>query len=263
MIKQHIAEKLSKQAPSGYKLNHIISFSYPVRKIRIEVIADKQPDSSLLKMYSVLLRSIKAGKNYRDTLFDFLGLGETDEFILRELYFLREKGYLNLFENNWIVTEAGDRFIEDNTHLRNEEIEKFDLLIDGVSGEVLSANENSTVKQKLDFNVEEQLNLDRKDTALIEGKFQSIADTYKTDMEGKSYFINYTTGEIEKDSPEWLNFHLIEYALENDKVDDLKIEIRDHNESLTINRQFTIKFNGEYKNLYHQLTTENLRHQQS
>lgn len=263
MTIQHITEKLSKQAPSGHKLNHVIPFSYPVRKIRMEVLADKQPDGSLVKMYSVMLKSIKAGMNSRKALFEFLGLGETDEFILRELFFLREKGYLNLFVNNWMVTEAGEQFIEDNAKLRNEEIEKFDFLIDGISGEVLSWNKNTTVKQKLDFSIDEKLNLEQKSIALVEGKFQAISDTYKTDKDGKSYLISYTTNEIERDSSEWLNFYLIEYAPENDRAVDPKIEIREYTELLTENKTLTIKFNGEYRNYYHQLAVKSLQKMQS
>ncbi len=61
-----------------------------------------------MKVYNVLLRAIQAGFQTQKSLFDFLGLGETDEFILRELFSLREKDYLNLISEKWILTTIAE-----------------------------------------------------------------------------------------------------------------------------------------------------------
>ena len=92
MTEEEAYKQLKDKAPTGYRLNELIQFSYPVRKIRLDVLVNKQPDGSLVKVYNVLLRAIQAGFSSQDKLFTFLGLGQTDEFVLRELFTLREKG---------------------------------------------------------------------------------------------------------------------------------------------------------------------------
>lgn len=89
-------KELKDKSPTGFKLNELIAFSYPVRKIKIDALVNKQPDGSLVKVYNVLLRAIQQGFNTQKTLFQFLGLGEQDEFILRELFLLKEKNYVDL-----------------------------------------------------------------------------------------------------------------------------------------------------------------------
>ena len=142
MTEQEIYQQLSKQSPTGYKLNELIPFSYPVRRIKLELLVNKQPDGSLVKVYNVLLRAIKAGFQTQEKLFEFLGLGATDEFILRELFSLREKDYINIISEKWILTEGGEQFLNDNSILRVEEEEEYDFLLDGISGEVISLQEN-------------------------------------------------------------------------------------------------------------------------
>jgi len=97
MTEQEIYQQLSKKSPTGYKLNELIPFSYPVRRIRLELLVNKQPDGSLVKVYNVILRAIQAGFQTQEKLFEFLGLGVTDEFILRELFSRSEKSSKNKF----------------------------------------------------------------------------------------------------------------------------------------------------------------------
>ena len=109
MTEQEIYQQLSKQSPTGYKLNELIPFSYPVRRIKLELLVNKQPDGSLVKVYNVLLRAIQAGFQSQEKLFEFLGLGTTDEFILRELFSLREKDYINIIsETDFIRNREND-----------------------------------------------------------------------------------------------------------------------------------------------------------
>ncbi len=128
MTEEEAYKQLKDKAPTGYRLNELIQFSYPVRKIRLDVLVNKQPDGSLVKVYNVLLRAIQAGFSSQDKLFTFLGLGQTDEFVLRELFTLREKGLVDLVSEKWIVTEEGEKFIQDEKILRIEEKEEFEFL---------------------------------------------------------------------------------------------------------------------------------------
>ena len=144
MTEQEIYQKLAKQSHTGYKLNELIAFSYPVRRLKLDVLVNKQPDGSLVKVYSLIIKAIQTGFNSQKTLFDFLGLGATDEFILRELFSLREKGYLDVVSDKWYVTAEGITFLNDNAIMRSEENEEYDFLIDAISGEVLSYKENQS-----------------------------------------------------------------------------------------------------------------------
>jgi hypothetical protein len=54
-----------------------------------------------------------------------------------------------LVSEKWIVTEEGEKFIQDEKILRIEEKEEFEFLIDGISGEIMSLQENRTERNKL------------------------------------------------------------------------------------------------------------------
>lgn len=246
--------KLSGQAPTGFRLNELIAFSYPMRRLRLDILVNKLPDNSLTNVYSVLLRAIKAGFYTQSKLFDFLGLGAADEFILRELFSLREKGYVDLVSEKWIVTSEGDNFLIDSKILRVEEEEEFEFLIDGLSGEVLSAKENPTIKNRFDRYLETDLKYPRKSPELIDGKFQEIADLYKMEQESKSYLISYNAKEINKDYEDWCNYWLIEYIPENKNSYEAKLEVRIH-ENLKVVKSLSSKFNSEYRHYIYTLSS--------
>lgn len=246
MTEQEIYQKLAKQSPTGYTLNELISFSYPVRRLRLDILVNKQPDGSLVKVYSAILKAIQHGFDSQKSLFDFLGLSKTDEFILRELFSLREKGYLDVVSEKWFVTPEGITFLNDNNILRVEEQEEYDFLIDSISGEVLSAKKLQTERNKLQKHIESQLKSTTKHPDLLENKFQAIADTYKRDNENKSYLISYSSDEIKRDYNEWCNYYLIEYVPTEKSNQEPKFELRNFN-SLEINKELTEKFNTEYR----------------
>jgi hypothetical protein len=253
MSEKEVYIQLKDKAPTGYKLNELIQFSYPVRKIKMDVLVNKQPDGSLVKVYNVLLRSIKAGYNTQAKLFEFLGLGITDEFIIRELFALREKGYVDIISEKWIATEDGEKFIQDERILRVEEKEEFKFLVDGISGEIISAKEFRTERNKLNKNVEPDIKLESKSSELIEGKFQELADTYKNDNENKAYLISYATDEIKNDYSEWCNFWLIEYIPDKNSNNEAKLEVRNI-DTLSLNKKLTSKFNSEYRHYIYTLS---------
>ena len=134
-IKQ-IHQKLDEQCPSDYRINEIIYFAYPYRRLRIAATVNKMPEESIRQIYSVLLRSIAVGYRKEEEIRAFLGL-QRDDFLLRELYFLRERGYLNLISSEWHITEYGNAFIKDNSVLKILENEEFEFLIDAINEEVL------------------------------------------------------------------------------------------------------------------------------
>lgn len=253
MTEQEIYQQLSKQSPTGYKLNELIPFSYPVRRIKLELLVNKQPDGSLVKVYNVLLRAIKAGFQTQDKLFEFLGLGATDEFILRELFSLREKDYINIISEKWILTEGGEQFLNDHSILRIEEEEEYDFLLDGISGEVISLLENKTERNKLTKYLPSQLKLAIKSPDLLENKFQSLADVYKKENESKSYLISYSADEIKKDYEEWCDYYLVEYIPDRKSNQEARLEVRNF-QTLRDNKELTSKFNSEYRHFIYTLS---------
>lgn len=253
MTEEEAYKQLKDKAPTGYRLNELIQFSYPVRKIRLDVLVNKQPDGSLVKVYNVLLRAIQAGFSSQDKLFTFLGLGQTDEFVLRELFTLREKGLVDLVSEKWIVTEEGEKFIQDEKILRIEEKEEFEFLIDGISGEIMSARQNRTEK-KLLKSLDPEVKLSNRNPELIEGKFQQLADTYKQDNENKAYLISYAFDDIKYDSNDWCNFWLIEYIPDRKSNQEPKLEVRNF-ETLKEIKSLTSKFNSEYRHYIYSLSS--------
>jgi hypothetical protein len=252
MTEDEVYKQLKDKAPTGYKLNELIPFSYPVRKLRLDVLANKQPDGSLVKVYSVLLRAIQQGFHSQQKLFEFLGLGQTDEFILRELFVLREKGFVDLISEKWIVTSEGERFIQDEKILRIEEEEEFEFLIDGISGEILSIKEHPTQRNKLTKHLNTELRLSAKSPELLENQFQSLADVYKHEHQGKSYLISYAADEIKRDYEEWCNYWLIEYIPEKKSNEEAKLEVRSFEQLKTI-KSLTLKFSSEYRHFIYAL----------
>lgn len=252
MTDEEAYKQLKDKAPTGYRLNELIPFSYPVRKIKLDVLVNKQPDGSLVKVYNVLLRTIQAGFHSQERLFTFLGLGNTDEFVLRELFALREKGLVDVVSEKWIVTEEGEKFLRNENILRVEEKEEFEFLIDGISGDIMSAKQNKT-DSKLSKSLDYEIKLSNRNPELIEGQYQSLADTYKNDNDNKAYLISYASDEIKYDSTDWCNYWLIEYISDRKSNNEPKLEVR-HFENLKEIKSLTSKFNSEYRHYIYSLT---------
>jgi hypothetical protein len=240
------------KAPTGYKMNELIPFSYPVRKIKMNILANKRPDGSLVKVYNVLLQAIQIGFHTQSDLFSFLGLGETDEFILRELFALREKGYVDLVSENWLVTESGEQFIKDNTILRVEEEEEFEFLIDEISGKIMSAQDNPTNRSKLQKYLQLEIKLPTKSPDLLQDKSQALEEVYKYEHKNE-YLMSYNPEEIKTDYDEWCNYWLIEYVPEKNNSREPYLEVRTYND-LKENRELSAKFNSEYNQYIYTLT---------
>ncbi len=141
MQNQDIYKELTKHCPNGFRINEIIKFAYPFRRIRVKVTANKSPEKSLQHIYSSILRTIDAGFETEKEICRFLGLNPED-FILRELYFLREKGLSDLISDKWNVTEQGQEFIKNNDILKVIEEDDFEFLIDARTEKILEYSKN-------------------------------------------------------------------------------------------------------------------------
>ncbi|MCG3165050.1 MAG: hypothetical protein POELPBGB_00810 [Bacteroidia bacterium] len=253
MTEEEVYQQLKDKAPTGFRLNELIPFSYPVRKLKLDVLVNKQPDGSLVKVYSVLLRAIQSGFQSQQKLFDFLGLGQSDEFILRELFSMREKGFLDLVSEKWIVTEEGEKFIQDEKVLRIEDEEEFEFLVDGISGEIYSKKDIATEKNPLPKFLRSELKLGLKNPELLENRFQELADVYKQEHESKSYLISYGAEEIKMDINLWSNHWLLEYIPEKKSNEEPKLEVRNF-QTLKLINPLSEKFNSEYRHFIYSLS---------
>ena len=244
-VEKEVYEVLAKQAPKGCRINELIRFSYPVRKVRISVLVNKSPDESLLKVYNVLLRCIAKGFDEKSSLFDFLGIQQNDEFIMRELFYLREQGLLDLVSEKWYVTEEGKRFVKDNTILRVEEKEEYEFLVDGVSGKIFPVLSNVVNEHRKDKYIERKFNVPIKSPELLKDKYQEICDAYKKDSKGEAYLIEYDEKDILYDNNKsWIDYWFIEYIPGGGSVEPY-LEVRNV-DSLEKNDFLTKKFNNEY-----------------
>lgn len=246
MKEKEVYEKLASQAPQGYRINELIRFNYPVRKVKIKALVNKLPDESLIKVYNALLRSIDKGFNEKTSLFDFLGIPQNDEFILRELFSLRAKGMLDLVSETWYLTEDGKRFIEDNKVFRVEEREEYEFLIDGITGKVfpkLSLVVKET-KEKEEKFLERGVVVPIKSPELLKGKYQQVVEAYKQDSQNTAYLISYDEEDILFDRESWIEYWFVEY-ISNKEDKEPYLEVRNI-DSLEKNYFLTSKFNNEY-----------------
>ena len=241
---KEVYEILEKQAPTDYRINELIRFSYPVRKVKINALVNKSPDESLVKVYNVLLRSIDKGFDDKNSLFEFLGIPQTDEFILRELFALREKGLLDLVSEKWRVTEEGKKFIEGNKIIRIEEREEYEFLMDGLTGKVFPVLSLELKGNKEDKYIDREFNVPIKSPELLKDKYQELFDAYKQDLRGEAYLIDYDENDILFDKEDWIDYWFVEYIPKRGNREPY-LEVRNIN-SLEKNDFLTKKFNNEY-----------------
>jgi len=258
MNDKDVYKKLEDKCPTGYKINELIQFHYPVRRIKMNVLVNKNPDSSLVKVYNVILRAIQLGLNTQEKLFNFLGLNKEDEFIYRELYALREKRYTDIVSGKWFVTNAGEEFIKNEKILRIEENEDFDFLIDGISGDIIIFDEFE--ETDLVRNIENQakqlkakITLPPKSPELVYGKFLQLSELFKKKNHDET-LISYDPDGIKKDYREWCRYWLVEYIPEkNNTSSDAKLEVRSFSTLKEI-KFLTKRFNEEYQDYIYELT---------
>lgn len=252
---KEIHKKLVKQCPSDYKINEIIPFAYPFRRVKINATVNKSPEKSIQQVYSVLLRTIQIGCNTEEQIIKFLGLHKED-FILRELYFLRERGFADFASGVWLVTEQGEEFIKDNSILKVLEEEKFEFLIDAMTNEALQKfrlfseekNENK-LQPEFDFRI--------KSPELLNDKSEQISDIYKKQHDGKAYLVDFDKSNILFDKKECQDFYLIEYIPNVGKENYLEpyIKIRKTDKDYSLDKRLTEILSNKYPSVLYDFTS--------
>jgi hypothetical protein len=252
---KEIYKKLEGKCPSNYRINEIIPIAYPYRKMVINATVNKTPEESIQQVYAIFIKAIKSGINTEKELTHFLGL-DKDDFILRELYFLRERGYLDFISSKWMITETGEEFIKDNSILKILSEEEFEFYIDAYTDEVLQ-NDFSFYN---DYNVQNKLqpkiNLKNKSPELLKGKSEQLADIYKKEKAGKAFLVDYNENEIKFDKEVFNDYYLIEYIPTREKENELepRIEIRNRNKEYSLNKRLTKILSQEYPNIIYDFT---------
>ncbi|MDG4716523.1 hypothetical protein [Winogradskyella marincola] len=249
---QEIHIKLDKQCPSDYKINEIIQFAYPYRRVRVNATVNKSPEKSIQQVYSVLLRTIKAGYNKEEQIIEFLGLNKED-FVLRELYFLRERGFVDFASGIWLVTEQGEEFVKDNSILKILEEEEFEFLIDGISNEALNKDFNTyQVKQDIK-RLPSEITYPNRNPELLKDRSVQLSDIYKNKNEGAAYLIDYDKSNIRFDSEnkEFCLYYFIEYVPIKERENELEpyMEIRNIDKDISKQKRVT----GILKNRHQEL----------
>ncbi|MCB0540493.1 MAG: hypothetical protein KDE33_23450, partial [Bacteroidetes bacterium] len=253
---KEIHKKLVKQCPSDYKINEIIPFAYPFRRVRINATVNKSPEKSIQQVYSVLLRSIQIGCNTEQQIIDFLGLHKED-FILRELYFLRERGLADFASGIWLVTEQGQEFIKDNTILKVLEEDEFEFLIDGITNDAIQKEFRLFSDNKIENKLQPEFDIGIKSPELLNNKSEQISDIYKKDNNGKAYLVDFDKNNILFDKKEYQDFYLIEYIPNAGKANDLepRIEIRNTDNDCSLDRRLTNILSNRYPSVLYDFTS--------
>lgn len=253
---KEIHKKLVKQCPSDYKINEIIPFAYPFRRVRINATVNKSPEKSIQQVYSVLLRSIQVGYNTEKQIIDFLGLHKED-FILRELYFLRERGFADFASGVWLVTEQGEKFITDNSILKVLEEEEYEFLIDAITNDALQKEFRLFSDKKNENKLQPEFDFAIKSPELLNNKSEQISDIYKKENKGKAYLVDFDKSNILFDKKEYQDFYLIEYIPNASKSVDLepRIEIRNTDKDYSLDRRLTKILSNRYPSVIYDFTS--------
>jgi hypothetical protein len=260
MTDKEAYKKLEGECPPGYRINELIQFYYPVRRVKLNVLVNKSPDGSLVKLYNVMLRAIQMGFNTQEKLFYFLGLNKDDEFIYRELYALREKRYADLVSGEWVVTNDGEEFIKNERILRIEENEDFDFYIDGISGDIIVSEEpeEGDVRRETEIDKEwkhlnPKITFPQKSPDLVDGKFSQIDILFRQKNDNVK-LITFDPSEIKRDFTEWCPYWLIEYMpKKNNTPLEAQLEVKSFNDLKPI-KYLTKRFNEEYQDYIYELT---------
>ena len=251
---QEIHKKLDKQCPSDYKINEIIPFAYPYRRVKINATVNKSPEESIQQVYSVFLRTIKAGYNNEEKIIKFLGLNKED-FILRELYFLRERGFVDFTSGSWLVTQQGEEFVKDNSILKILEEEEFEFLIDAISNEAIEKNFKLLSDKNIENRLNPEIDYSIKNPELLKNKNAQLSEIYKKQNKGKAYLVDYDKLAI-FDKKENHDYYLIEYIPRKEKENELEpyIEVRNTDKDVSKEKRLSKSLSDKYPSILYQFS---------
>ncbi len=252
---KEIYKKLEDQCPSNYRVNEIIPIAYPYRKIIINATVNKSPEESIQQIYAIFIKAIKSGTSTENELTHFLGL-DKDDFILRELYFLRERGYLDFISSKWMITDSGEEFIKDNSILKILSEEEYEFYLDAYTDEVLQNDFSFYNDNSIQNKIQPKIDLKIKSPELLKGKSEQLGDIYKKENAGKAFLVDYNENEIKFDKEVFNDYYLIEYIPTREKENELepRIEIRNKNKEYSLNKRLTKILSQEYPNIIYDFT---------
>ena len=232
----------------------MILFGWPFRRIRVKVTASKSPEKSIQHIYSIMLETIEAGWNTEEALSEFLGL-QSEDFLLQELYFLRDQHLLDVVSNTWMVTPKGQEFIKDNNVLQVIEEDEFEFLVDARQGNVLSYEEDPLSKVKSEHRLKPLIDPPNRASSLLDNTEEAIRTLYKQSSGGKSYIIDIFKNQIQYDKLEYRDYLLLEYVPEGLNTAEAEpfIEVRDTKgeRKMKLLSEF---IQAEYPDIIYQLT---------
>ncbi len=254
-MEAELYKQLRKHCPNGFRINEIIKFGYPFRRLKIKIIANKTPEKSLQHIYSAILRTVNACFSSEKELCQFLGLNPED-FLLKELYYLREKEMLDLVNNKWIVTDTGNEFIKNNDILKVIEEDEFEFLVDARKNIVLEYSERLVSETSEDKRFKPEIDFKIKDENILNGKEENLRDLYKTINKGKSYMIDISRNGILFDKLEYNDFLLVEYIPIDARKNELDpfIEVRKNTSLAPKDKKLTKLLSAEYPAILYQFT---------
>lgn len=253
MDSKEIYKKLEDQCPSNYRINEIIPIAYPYRKIVITATVNESPEEAIQQVYAIFIKAIKSGINTENELTHFLGL-DKDDFILRELYFLRERGYLDFISSKWMITEAGEHFIKDNSILKILSEVDFEFYLDAYTDEVLQKDLSIYTTNSFQNKIQPKINFKNKSPELLKGKSEQLGDIYKKEKAGKAFLVDYNENEIKFDKEVFNDYYLIEYVPTREKENELEPRIEIRNKEYSLDKRLTKILSQEYPNIIYDFT---------
>lgn len=255
MDNRNIFKKLTSQCPVDYRINEIIRFKYPYIITKLKAQVNKSPDSSILQIYSVILRAIDLGMRTEKELFKFLGLKKGD-FIIREIFYLKECAYIDETSQGWSTTNAGKTFIRDNSILRTLEDEEFKFIVDAKTGDFVSAELSLQTKKDTEKGIEAVHKDLRNNSMILENRFDELSELYMQDNTDGSLLIGYDLDNILFCKPENSDYYFIEYIPIESKEDEIEsyIEVRCVDKDLTKDKRVTEILTKEYPEILYEFT---------
>lgn len=248
-IEAKVYKEIRKNTPKGYRLNELIIFSYPVRKIRMEVEVEKKPEMSLINLYAILLRAVDSGMNTAQKLSHLLG-NNSDNSEMKELL---ERAYITEINEIWHVSKTGYEFLENNDLLKLYCKEDFEFLMDGITGEILHVIPYFAVKDELPKFLNTEFHVPNRGTTLLDDKWEDLVEVYPIITGNTNKLVSAATDRLkfdsytQNDSGFWLNYCLVEYIPQEDCDTIPMLEVRTIDSLYKLQKQISETFNKDYR----------------
>jgi hypothetical protein len=248
MKEQEVFALIKEQCAAGYRVNEIIGFQYPYREIKVKALVNKEPEESVKDVYAVLIDCIATGMQSHSEIAIFLGLAE-DDFLLQELFELKNQGLLEQISGNWSVTEKGSAFMKGQYTMRTIEEDEIAILLDGIMDKVLPWERQVQKTLSTENGLNSRSLLPRFSSELITNHKKEIEKVFDKMHQGSQGLVSIIENEITSDRSLLQSYYLIEYTPldSKDDVRDPFLEVRYATESLDQDKRLTKLFNQDSK----------------